>query len=95
MKFKKALTFSEDEAKSIDQFTDAKFLMYTNATKKGAFIQADNYGILHFSTHADAGSFSIPANIEFADDNLYLKELYTKQLDNNLVVLSKINIINV
>ena len=85
---KKALTFSEDEAKSIDQFTDAKFLMYTSATKKDAFTQADNYGILHFSTHADAGSFTVPANIEFADDNLYLNELYTKQLDNNLVVLS-------
>ncbi|MBN2868272.1 MAG: CHAT domain-containing protein, partial [Flavobacteriaceae bacterium] len=85
---KKALTFSEDEAKSIDQFTDAKFLMYTSATKKDAFKQANNYGVLHFSTHADAGSFSIPANIEFADENLFLNELYTKQLDNNLVVLS-------
>lgn len=85
---KKALTFSEDEAKSIDQFTDAKFLMYTSATKKDAFKQVNNYGVLHFSTHADAGSFSIPANIEFADENLFLNELYTKQLDNNLVVLS-------
>lgn len=85
---KKALTFSEDEAKSIDQFTDAKFLKYTSATKKDAFLQANNFGVLHFSTHADAGSFIIPANIEFADENLFLNELYTKQLDNNLVVLS-------
>ena len=85
---KKALTFSEDEAKSIDQFTDAKFLMYTSATKKDAFLQATNFGVLHFSTHADAGSFTVPANIEFADGNLFLNELYTKQLDNNLVVLS-------
>ena len=84
----KALNYSVNEAESIDQYTDAKFFMYDAALKKEVLEQANNFGVLHFSTHANSGSFSIPAYIEFADQNLYLNELYSKHLNNNLVVLS-------
>ncbi len=82
------LTYSLDEAESIEKQVDAKFLMYTDATKKDALEQANNYGVLHLSTHASSGTFLMPANIDFVDDKLFLNELYSLNLNTNLVVLS-------
>ena len=62
--------------------------MYTDATKKDALEQANNYGVLHLSTHASSGTFLMPANIDFVDDKLFLNELYSLNLNTNLVVLS-------
>ncbi|WP_292943557.1 CHAT domain-containing protein [Olleya sp. UBA1516] len=82
------LTYSLDEAKSIDKQTNAKFLMYHDATKSNAMQQAKNYGVLHLSTHASSGTFTIPANIDFIDQKLFLNDLYSLNLKNQLVVLS-------
>jgi len=82
------LTYSINEAESIEKEVNAKFLMYNAATKKDALLQAKNYGILHLSTHASSGDFSTPANIDFIDDKLFLNELYSLNLNNNLVILS-------
>ncbi|MGB6269650.1 MAG: CHAT domain-containing protein, partial [Olleya sp.] len=82
------LTYSLDEAKSIEKQVHAKFLMYDAATKKDALTQANNYGVLHLSTHASSGTFTKPANIDFIDEKLFLNELYSINLNNNLVVLS-------
>ncbi|QXP61041.1 CHAT domain-containing protein [Olleya sp. HaHaR_3_96] len=82
------LTYSINEAESIAKHIDAKFLMYDNATKKDALLQAKNYGILHLSTHASSGTFRVPANIDFIDEKLFLNELYSVNLSNKLVVLS-------
>ncbi|WP_397363760.1 CHAT domain-containing protein [Olleya sp. R77988] len=82
------LTYSVNEAESIEKETDAKFLMHQSATKKDALTQANQFGVLHLSTHANSGTFTIPANIDFIDEKLYLNELYSLNLNNNLVVLS-------
>ncbi|WP_051437557.1 CHAT domain-containing protein [Olleya marilimosa] len=82
------LTFSLDEAESINKETNAKFLMHQAATKNDALLQAKNYGVLHLSTHANSGTFTIPANIDFIDQKLYLNDLYSLDLNNQLVVLS-------
>ncbi len=82
------LTYSLNEAESIDKATNAKFLMYDSATKNDALQQAKNYSVLHLSTHATSGSFTVPANIDFIDQKLFLNELYSLNLNNNLVVLS-------
>ncbi|AXO81100.1 CHAT domain-containing protein [Olleya aquimaris] len=82
------LTHSLKEAESIKKNSNAKFLMYNKATKNEALQQAKNYDVLHLSTHANSGTFRIPANIDFIDQKLFLNELYSLKLNNNLVVLS-------
>lgn len=82
------LTHSVTEAESIDDEVNAKFLMYNAAKKQEVLEQALNYSILHLSTHANGGSFTIPAHIDFIDAKLYLNELYSLNLNNDLVVLS-------
>jgi len=82
------LIHSLNEAESIAKEVDAKFLMYDNAKKSEALFQAKKYGILHLSTHASSGTFSVPANIDFIDKKLFLNELYSLNLNNKLVVLS-------
>ncbi|MDA0178233.1 CHAT domain-containing protein [Mesoflavibacter profundi] len=84
----KELNYSINEAESIDKYTDAKFLMYNDAKMHTTFNEVKDFSILHLSTHANAGTFSTPAYIEFNDKNLYLNEIYSKQLNNQLVVLS-------
>ncbi|RAJ15066.1 CHAT domain-containing protein [Olleya aquimaris] len=82
------LTYSINEAESIEKEVNAKFLMYDAATKQDVLSQANQFGILHLSTHASSGTFTIPANIDFIDQKLFLNELYSLNLQNNLVVLS-------
>ena len=82
------LTYSLNEAESIDKQTNAKFLMHQAATKNDALQQAKNYGVLHLSTHASSGTFNVPANIDFIDQKLFLNDLYSLDLNNQLVVLS-------
>lgn len=82
------LTFTLNEAKAIENEMDAKLLLKTEATKQHFIENAKNYTILHLSTHASGGNFVIPANIQFYDDTLFLNELYSLNLNTNLVVLS-------
>ncbi|OEK09254.1 hypothetical protein A8C32_11050 [Flavivirga aquatica] len=85
---KKKLTYSIEEAHAINTEMSSKIFMYNKATKANFIKNANNYNILHLSTHANAGDFIKPANIDFYDDTLYLNELYSLNLNTNLVVLS-------
>ena len=82
------LKFTINEAKSIEEEVDSKFLMYHSATKQRFIENASQFSILHLSTHASGGDFVTPAHIEFADSTLYLNELYTLNLSPKLVILS-------
>src|SRR5690606_30308275 len=44
--------------------------------------------ILHLSTHADAGTYTTPASIYFADGQINLYDLYLFPLEQQLVILS-------
>ena len=82
------LSFTAQEAKTIEKETTGKFLIYEDALKK-AFLKIDaNHSILHLSTHASAGSYFVPPAIEFYDETMYLPEIYGQKLDLDLVVLS-------
>lgn len=83
-----ALTHSKDEAAAIQNTFPSALLMDKMATVDNAFAKASQHPILHFSTHAIGGSFTRPASIEFIDGSLYLNELYSKNLQPDLVVLS-------
>ncbi|MGC1204566.1 MAG: CHAT domain-containing protein [Flavobacteriaceae bacterium] len=85
---KKALTYSINEAKAIESEMKSHILMRTEATKANFNKKASNYGILHLSTHASSGDFVNPSNLSFYDDTLFLNELYSLDLNTNLVVLS-------
>lgn len=82
------LTYSLDEAKSIDSEINTAFLMYNAATKKDVLEQINDYSILHLSTHANSGNFTTTANIDFIDSKLHLQDLYHLDLKSDLVVLS-------
>ncbi|WP_179351201.1 CHAT domain-containing protein [Winogradskyella vidalii] len=82
------LTYSIDEAEQIDKAVKTQFLMYNSATKSDVLEQANDYSILHLSTHANSGNFTTPANIDFIDSKLQLQELYSLDLTQDLVVLS-------
>lgn len=84
----KSLDYSKEEAKSINDIMDTNLLMNTSATKEDFISMAKDYNILHLSTHAKSGSFIEPASIEFANNSLSLNELYTLDLNSDLVVLS-------
>lgn len=85
---KLALTHSLDEAAGIEDTFSCTILLKQEATLGNAFAKAYQYPILHFSTHAVGGSFSSPASIQFRDGSLSLNELYSKNLQPDLVVLS-------
>jgi CHAT domain-containing protein len=82
------LSYSIDEAEAIKKEIASTLLMKDQALKSSFIKSAPNYGILHLSTHASSGNFTVPANIEFYDKNMMLNELYELDLNPNLVVLS-------
>lgn len=82
------LAFSLDEKRHIRQHFDGVFLEKEKATYTRFLKEAENHGILHLSTHADAGSLSRPASIQFRDQKILVNQLYGLQLNSDLVVLS-------
>lgn len=82
------LTYSINEAQAIQAEMPSKIFMNKEASKENFMKNASNYDILHVSTHASGGDFVTPANLSFYDDVLYLNELYSLDLNPNLVVLS-------
>lgn len=84
----KALDYSIQEATSVEKYINANLLMNAKATKKDFVETANNYNILHLSTHAKSGDFITPASIDFIDSSLTINELYAIDLKSNLVVLS-------
>lgn len=82
------LTYSVAEANAIEKEMPATIFMNAEASKTNFLKNASNYGILHVSTHASSGDFVNPASLSFYDDALILNELYSLNLNANLVVLS-------
>jgi CHAT domain-containing protein len=82
------LRYSEKESELIAGIFDEFFDKSEHATKSNFLNKANQYDILHLSTHAMGGSFSMPPYIEFSDDVLLLPELYAQDYDVSLVVLS-------
>ena len=62
--------------------------MNEQATKKNFVQNSTSFGVLHLSTHASSGDFTIPTSIQFYDTTMFLNDLYTLDLNPNLVVLS-------
>ena len=84
----KKLTFSKDEAESIQKEMDSNIFMNEGASKNNFLKNASKYSILHLSTHAGSGDFINPAHISFYDESIVLNELYSLDLNPDLVVLS-------
>ncbi|WMN10717.1 CHAT domain-containing protein [Marivirga salinae] len=82
------LKSSEKEAEMLHKKFKGKIDQNENATKANFLENADQFDVLHLSTHASGGSFTVPAYIEFIDDVLLLPELYAQNLEASLVVLS-------
>mgnify|MGYP000850197281 FL=1 len=82
------LTYSIDEANAIKSKMTSTMFMNEKASKSNFVKNAPNFGILHLSTHASSGNFTMPSNISFYDDSMFLNELYSLNLSPNLVVLS-------
>jgi len=85
---KQPLTFSLSEVENLKKRTNAKILLKEEATKVNFLKIASNYDILHLSTHASAPSYTPATSIYFYDGPLLLNELYSLDLNPNLVVLS-------
>ncbi|MBI9040283.1 CHAT domain-containing protein [Lutibacter sp.] len=82
------LTYTLIESSSIKQQLNGNFLVGSNATKRNFEKLAENYPIIHLSTHATAGDYFEPPAIEFYDETLYLPEIYGYSLNSDLLVLS-------
>lgn len=82
------LKYSIEEGKAIENNQNSTLLWKDEATKSSFKNRALAYEILHFSTHASSGDFNTPAYIEFYDGEMLLNELYTLNLNPELVVLS-------
>lgn len=90
------LNYNIPEVKDIHDLLGGKMLIGHQATIPAFWEVADNYKILHLSTHGLAndqgGDYSFLAFTEIADsiDNefVYVRDLYNKQLPAEMVVLS-------
>jgi CHAT domain-containing protein len=84
----KSLKYSIEESEQISKRMDSKLLMHEQARKKTFINLAQDYSVIHLSTHAYSGTFTIPATLEFYDEVMLLQELYSLDLNPKLVVLS-------
>lgn len=82
------LNYTEQEARSIENEIDGKYLLFEKANKRAFEKMEDEYSIIHLSTHATAGDNYAPAAIEFYNETLYLPEIYGYNLNADLLVLS-------
>jgi CHAT domain-containing protein/tetratricopeptide (TPR) repeat protein len=84
----KELSFSKIESKSIQYYFNGNFIENEQATYQRFIKLAKEHDIIHLSTHAESGSFSRSASIQFWDQDILVNQLYGAQLNANLVVLS-------
>jgi CHAT domain-containing protein len=82
------LTFSKSEMQSIKSNFDGNFFDNKTATFDNFKMNANNYSILHLSTHATSGDTETPASIKFYDQEILYSELYNLNINPDLVVLS-------
>ncbi|MBZ4036018.1 CHAT domain-containing protein [Flavobacterium sp. 17A] len=82
------LRYSKKEMKSIQNNFDGKYLENAHASFSNFKKEANNYSVLHLSTHASSGDIEIPASIKFYDQEILYSELYNLHINPDLVVLS-------
>jgi CHAT domain-containing protein len=82
------LTYSKDELHSIQKNFKGKYFQNAAATFENFKKNANDYGILHLSTHASSGDIETPASIKFYNQEILYSELYHLNLNPDLVVLS-------
>lgn len=82
------LLFSKTEMQVINSNFEGKFFKNKTATFDNFKSNANNFSILHLSTHADSGDTEIPATIKFYDQNILYSQLYNLKINPDLVVLS-------
>ncbi|MBP6023763.1 CHAT domain-containing protein [Ferruginibacter sp.] len=83
------LLHSNEELMMIKEFYPAgKYFTNNTATLQQFKNNYSEAAIIHLATHANAGSDSVLAGIEFYDSTLYLNTVYTMPLKARLVVLS-------
>ena len=82
------LTYSKDELQSIKNNFNGNYLERKNATFSNFKQNANQFSILHLSTHASSGDIDNPASIRFFDREVFYSELYNLKTNPNLVVLS-------
>lgn len=82
------LNFSTDELGQISEKIDGIFLLNEKASKDYFINNQDQFSVIHLSTHAFSSPTERSPHIVFADTALYLSELYSMDIDANLVVLS-------
>lgn len=82
------LTYSLEEAEAIQNLSNAEVFLKAEATKAAFINAAPQYDVLHLSTHATGGDFTHPASISFYDQPMLVNELYSLDLQPDLVVLS-------
>ncbi|WP_166926430.1 CHAT domain-containing protein [Flavobacterium poyangense] len=83
-----ALAFSKNELQSVKKNFDGKYFENNEATFSNFKDNAANYTIIHLSTHASSGDLETPASIKFYDQEILYSELYTLNINPDLVVLS-------
>lgn len=83
------LLHSNEELQVIKEFYPAgKYFTNNTATLQQFKKNYSDAAIIHLATHANAGSDSVLAGIEFYDSTLYLNTVYTMPLKARMVVLS-------
>ena len=82
------LSYTQQEAESIEKSIDGVFLLKPEATKEAFNQLANNYSIIHLSTHATSGDYYSPPAIEFYSETLYLPEIYGYNFQTDLLILS-------
>jgi len=82
------LSYSKKELESIQSNFKGKYLENSVATFSNFKNNANQYSILHLSTHASSGDIETPASIKFYDQEILYSELYNLNINPDLVVLS-------
>ena len=91
------LKFNTEEAVAVNNIIGGDLYIGRDATEADFLTRADEYRIIHLSTHGKAndkmGDYSFIAFSEIADstldnERLYVRELYNMDIDADMVVLS-------
>lgn len=82
------LSYSKKELESIQSNFKGKYLENSTANFSNFKKNANQYSILHLSTHASSGDIETPASIKFYDQEILYSELYNLNINPDLVVLS-------
>ena len=82
------LSYSKNELKAIRANFKGNYLENKQATFNNFKKNANQFSILHLSTHANSGDELNPASIRFYDKEILYSELYSLDIKPNLVVLS-------